>query len=70
MAQTKFAHIHLALSPELADKFAVVCEAWQLKRPGALERLVDAEYNKIMRKRAEKAGPVVYTEKGERWVRG
>jgi hypothetical protein len=51
MAQTKHIHIHLAITPEVAEKYEVVCREWRLKRPWALERMVDREYKLILKKR-------------------
>jgi hypothetical protein len=47
----RFVHVHLAIPEGLAGKFDAICAEWRLKRPWALERLVDREYKAIMRKR-------------------
>lgn len=47
----RFVHVHLAIPEGLSQKFDAVCEEWRLKRPWALERMVDREYKAIMKKR-------------------
>ena len=68
MAQTKHVQIHLAVIPELADKFDAICAEWRLKRPWALERLVDREYKAIMRKRAQQFPTVAEVDKQQEGV--
>ena len=58
MEGKRFVHLHLAIPEGLAYKFDAICAEWRLKRPWALERLVDREYKAIMRKRAA-ASPTV-----------
>jgi hypothetical protein len=52
MEGKRFVHIHLALPEGLATKFDAVCADWRLKRPWALERMVDREYKVLLKRRA------------------
>lgn len=62
MTQVEYVHIHLALSPDLAQKLDALAKEWKLKRPLTIERMVEKEYKAIMRKQAQPAPKVEVTE--------
>lgn len=55
--QTAHIHIHLAVTPEVAAKFDALADEWRLKRPWALERMVNKEYKALIAKRAQSPQP-------------
>jgi hypothetical protein len=51
---------------KIAVELRETCAEWRLKRPWALERLVDREYKAIMRKRAQQFPTLAAVEQGEK----
>ncbi len=60
MTQKKLIHYHFALEVDLAMNFDALAEEWGVKRPVVLLRLVEPEYKKMMRKRAQAFPDVSY----------
>ena len=48
--RTDFEHLHLAVTPALADEFDAICREWKLKRPHALARMVKRELRLMQRR--------------------